>query len=189
MKTAGKQSEPEILSLHECKKILKSVQKPKERIRTTAVEIFNVLLTNRGTQIAEMAVQLANEKGRDSITREDIALAHQIVQDESPFFLTLEEKAPMVHYVWFIGDNGTCYLSRSYSGLAFPDTLFSGLISGIINVCLEVTGRMVNKIITEDLVIHSRKGSNITVVVVSDSESPEPIDELVGLLTSTFEEK
>ncbi|MFX0120717.1 MAG: histone-like protein [Promethearchaeota archaeon] len=157
-----------------------------QRVAKESTEALNKLLTRRAREIATKAVTLAAEKDRDEILEEDITQAVRMAS--ATVTAEVEKEAPVVHYVWFISSGGTCLLSRSYSGLEFPDTIFSGLVTGILDLMSEVTGRMIEKLSTDDLTIHIRRIADITVAVICDSEKSDPIDELTDLLALRFAE-
>lgn len=168
----------------ECWQLLKKTGIP--RVSKESVNALNKLLTGRARELATQAVTLAAEKGREEVLEEDITKA---VTMASPIAIyEVDQEAPVVHYVWFISSGGTCLLSRSYSGLEFPDTIFSGLLTGIIDLMSEVTGRMIEKFSTDDLTIHIRRIGEITVAVICDSEQSDPIDELTDILAHKFTE-
>jgi histone H3/H4 len=166
----------------ECWQILKKTGIP--RVSKDSVKALNNLLTHRAREIAIKAVTLASEKGRDEVQEEDITQAVRMASAVPSYEVGRE--APVVHYVWFISSGGTCLLSRSYSGLEFPDTIFSGLLTGILDLMSEVTGRMIEKFSTDDLTIHIRRVGEITVAVICDSEQSHAIDELTDLLALRF---
>lgn len=165
----------------ECWQILKKTGIP--RVSKDSVEALNKLVTRRARELATKAVTLAAEKDRDEVLEEDFT---QAVRMSTISTYEIGQEAPFVHYVWFISSGGTCLLSRSYSGLKFPDTIFSGLLTGILDLMSEVTGRMIEKFSTDDLTIHIRRIADITVAVICDSEQSDPIDELTDLLAFRF---
>lgn len=166
----------------ECWQILKKTGIP--RVSKESVTALNKLLTRRAREIATKAVTLAAEKDRDEILEEDITQAVRMASAAPTSEVGRE--APVVHYVWFISSGGTCLLSRSYSGLEFPDTIFSGLMTGILDLMSEVTGRLIEKFSTDDLTIHIRRVGEITVAVICDSEQSDAIDELTDLFALRF---
>jgi len=163
-------------------KLLKNTGIP--RVSKESVGALNKLLTRYARQIATKAVQYASESGRDTVRGKDITQAVRMTGTTGAY--EIDQEAPVVHYVWFISLGGTCLLSQSYSGLEFPDTIFSGLLTGILDLMSEVTGRLIQKFSTDDLTIHIRRISEITVAVICDSEREEPIDELTDLLALRF---
>ncbi|MFX1286538.1 MAG: hypothetical protein ACFFB5_23075 [Promethearchaeota archaeon] len=167
----------------ECWHLLKKTGIP--RVSKESVDALNKLVTRRARELATKAVTLAAEKDRDEILEEDFT---QAVRMSTISTYEIGEEAPFVHYVWFISEGGTCLLSRSYSGLEFPDTIFSGLLTGILDLMSEVTGRLIEKFSTDDLTIHIRRIADITVAVICDSEQSDPIDELTDLLAFRFAE-
>ena len=163
-------------------KLLKNTGIP--RVSKESVVALNKLLTRYARQIATKAVQYASESGRDTVRGKDITQAVRMTGTTTAY--EIDQEAPVVHYVWFISSGGTCLLSQSYSGIEFPDTIFSGLLTGILDLMSEVTGRLIEKLSTGDLTIHIRRISEITVAVICDSEREEPIDELTDLLALRF---
>ena len=159
-----------------------------KRVSQESVDALNSLLTRRARGIATKAVEIAEQDNRKTVTEEDITRAVRMTSSIATY--ETQAEAPFVHYVWFISSGGTCLLSRSYSGLKFPDTIFSGLLTGIVDLMSEVTGRMIEKLSTDNLTIHIRRiqPSAITVAVVCDSDNSDPIDELTQLLAMRFTE-
>ncbi|MFW9778870.1 MAG: histone [Candidatus Heimdallarchaeota archaeon] len=156
------------------------------RVSKESVHALNNLLTRRAKEISTKAVTLAQDQGREEIREEDIT---QAVRMGSSFVtFEVDEKASVVHYVWFISSGGTCLLSRGYSGLKFPDTIFAGLLTGILDLFGEVTGRRIDKFSTDDLTIHCRRIGEITVAVICDSDHGGPVDELTELLAKRFDQ-
>ena len=86
---------------------------------------------------------------------------------------------PVIHNLWIINSNGTCLFSKSYSGLKFPDTIFSGLLLGITNMCEEVSGRSLERLVLGDMSIHLRAVDPVLVAIVSDN-----IGDAVSLLVN-----
>ena len=183
-KKIQKQSVLLSFDFHECWTILKSTGI--SRVSRESVDALNSLLTRRARELATKAVALAAEKGREEVIEEDITQAVRMASAIATYEVAKE--APVVHYVWFISSGGTCLMSRSYSGLKFPDTIFSGLMTGILDLMSEVTGRMIEKFSTDDLTVHIRRIGEITVAVICDSEQSDPIDELTDLLARRFSE-
>ncbi|MHA2245000.1 MAG: hypothetical protein ACXADY_08530 [Candidatus Hodarchaeales archaeon] len=168
----------------ECRELLIKAGIPS--VSKKSAETLNKLLTRRARELATKAVTLAAEKDRDEVLKEDITQAVRMTSAIATYEVGLE--APVIHYIWFISSGGTCLLSRSYSGLEFPDTIFSGLMTGILDLMSEVTGRTIEKFSTDDLTIHIRRISDITVAVICDSENSDPINELTDLLAFRFAE-
>ncbi len=119
-------------------------------------------------EIAINAIETAHKNNRKTVRAADIKEA--ILQ--TPLERKLERKdKPLFHHIWFIdGNSGTCVLSRSYSGLRFPDTIFSGLLTGIADLMREVTGRNLRHLILGDLALHMRYVSPVLVVIICDTE-------------------
>jgi histone H3/H4 len=166
----------------ECKRIIKRAGI--QRVSIDAAVALNKLLTHRAREIASDAVTNCNEGNRKTVSSDDIT--HAVRMGSSIASYTVDTTAPVVHNVWFISSGGTCLLSRSYSGLKFPDTIFTGLVTGIFDLMGEVTGRVIDRIVTDELVIHVRRIGEVTVTVICDSENSEPIDELTDLLAQRF---
>ncbi|MFX0150032.1 MAG: hypothetical protein ACFFAJ_04570, partial [Candidatus Hodarchaeota archaeon] len=133
----------------ECRQLLK---KTGIRVSKDSVYALNKLLTRRAREIATKAVTLAENNNQEEVKEEDITRAVRMTSAIATF--EVGHEAPVVHYVWFISSGGTCLLSRAYSGLQFPDTIFAGLLTGILDLFGEVTGRKIDKFTTDDLHIH-----------------------------------
>ncbi|MHA1994800.1 MAG: histone [Candidatus Hodarchaeales archaeon] len=168
----------------ECRRIIKKTGI--KRVSQDAAIALNKLLTYKAREIAAGAVTRSRERNSQTVSTDDITYAVRMGSPVAGY--QVESTAPVVHYVWFISSAGTCLLSRSYSGLKFPDTIFAGLVTGIVDLMAEVTGRLIDKITTDELVIHIRRIGEMTVAVICDSEQTEPIDELTDLLALRFSE-
>jgi hypothetical protein len=81
---------------------------------------------------------------------------------------------PMIHYLWIINSNGAALFSKSYSGLQFPDTIFAGLLLGIVNMINEVSGRDLERLVIGDLSIYIQEVSPIICAVISDDSKGIP---------------
>ncbi len=168
----------------ECRRIIKKTGI--KRVSQNAAVALNKLLTYRAREIAAGAVTRSRERNSQTVSADDITYAVRMGSPVAGY--EVEKSAPVIHYVWFISSAGTCLLSRSYSGLQFPDTIFAGLVTGIVDLMAEVTGRLIDKITTDELVIHVRRIGEMTVAVICDSEQTKPIDELTDLLALRFSE-
>ena len=168
----------------ECKRIIKKTGI--KRVSQNAAVALNKLLTYRAREIAAGAVAKSRERNSQTVSSDDITYAVRMGSPVAGY--EVDSAAPVVHYVWFISSAGTCLLSRSYSGLKFPDTIFAGLVTGIVDLMAEVTGRLIDKITTDELVIHVRRIGEMSVAVICDSEQSKPIDELTELLALRFSE-
>jgi len=166
----------------ECKRIIKGAGI--QRVSLDAVHALNKLLTHYAREIAAGAVTNCMERNRKTVSADDITLSVRMGSSIASY--AVDKQAPVVHNVWFISSGGTCLLSRSYSGLKFPDTIFSGLVTGIFDLMGEVTGRLIDRIVTDELIIHIRRIGEVTVAVICNSENSEPIDELASLLAQRF---
>ncbi len=168
----------------ECKRIIKKAGI--SRVSLDAAVALNKLLTHLAREVAAGAVTTSMEKNRKTVTADDIT--HAVRMGSSIASYTVDAQAPVVHNVWFISSGGTCLLSRSYSGLKFPDTIFAGLVTGIFDLMGEVTGRLIDRIVTDELTIHVRRIGEVTVAVICNSENSDPINELAQLLAQRFSE-
>ena len=166
----------------ECKRLIKKAGI--QRVSADAAVSLNKLLTQRAREVAAGAVTHCMDKNRKTVTADDITFAVRMGSPIASY--VVDKQAPIVHNVWFISSGGTCLLSRSYSGLTFPDTIFAGLVTGIFDLMGEVTGRLIDRIVTDELIIHVRRIGEVTVAVICDSENSEPIDELTDLLAQRF---
>jgi len=166
----------------ECKRIIKKAGI--QRVSLDAAVAMNKLLTQSAREIAAGAVTTSMEKNRKTVTADDIT--HAVRMGSPIVSYAVDDQAPVVHNVWFISSGGTCLLSRSYSGLKFPDTIFSGLVTGIFDLMGEVTGRLIDRIVTDELTIHVRRIGEVTVAVICNSENSDPINELAQLLAKRF---
>ncbi len=166
----------------ECKRLIKKAGI--QRVSQDAAVALNKLLTHRAREVAAGAVTTSKEKNRKTVTEDDITFAVRLGSSIASY--EVDKQAPVVHNVWFISSGGTCLLARSYSGLKFPDTIFAGLVTGIFDLMGEVTGRVIDRIVTDELIIHVRRIDEVTVAVICDSENSEPIDELTDLLAQRF---
>ncbi|OLS20815.1 MAG: hypothetical protein HeimC3_38780 [Candidatus Heimdallarchaeota archaeon LC_3] len=81
---------------------------------------------------------------------------------------------PMIHYLWIINSNGAALFSKSYSGLQFPDTIFAGLLLGIVNMIQEVSGRDLERLVIGDLSIYIQEVPPIACAVISDDSKGIP---------------
>ncbi len=168
----------------ECRRIIKKTGI--KRVSQDAAIALNKLLTYRAREIAAGAVARSSERDSQTVAEDDITYAVRMGSPVAGY--EVGSAAPVVHYVWFISSAGTCLLSRSYSGLQFPDTIFAGLVTGIVDLMAEVTGRLIDRITTDELIIHIRRIGEMTVAVICDSEQRKPIDELTDLLALRFSE-
>ncbi len=91
------------------------------------------------------------------------------------------------HHIWLLDEeSGIPLLSRSYSGLKFNDTIFSGLLLGIVHLMRESTGRNIQHFVLEDLKIHLRSSNKIIIAIICDTDSPDIIDKLTTLIGINF---
>ncbi len=152
------------------------------KLSKAAIAMLNEIISAYGFDIARRAVMNARE-----VTKPD----QELVISAAMIKKAREEQEnttmkPLFHYCWIIHENGTCLFSKSYSGLRFPDTLFSGLIIGIIDVMYEVTGRFPTFIKLGDLSVHLRRYGILTIVVISDTEEARSINYLTKEIGRKF---
>jgi len=144
-----------------------------KKIQKTAISQLAEIISEIGISIAKIALSFINEE--DEIEEEHILRAGRR-------YSTLN--IPLIHNIWIISENGTCLFSKSYSGLDFPDTIFSGLLLGITNMCEEVSGRQLEKLVLGDMAIQIRSVPPILVAVVSDN-----VGESINILVKHLGEK
>lgn len=106
-----------------------------------------------------------------SLTTDD-ELSSEILVRAAKRYVSLN--IPMIHYMWIINSNGAALFSKSYSGLQFPDTIFAGLLLGIVNMINEVSGRDLERLVIGDLSIYIQEVSPIVCAVISDDSKGIP---------------
>ena len=129
-----------------------------EKISKAAIRALHEQLIEIGHSITKIASTLVTE-GEEMDANHLLRAAKR--------FSTMN--LPVIHNIWIINSNGTCLFSKSYSGLKFPDTIFSGLLLGITNMCEEVSGRSLERLVLGDMSIHLRTVDPILVALVSDN--------------------
>ncbi|MFX1514443.1 MAG: histone [Promethearchaeota archaeon] len=153
-----------------------------------------------GKELAINAVEITHQKKRKTVSAKDIQEAVQRVPDiwereeieigskDKPISLKHDgEDKPLFHHIWFINSNsGNCLLSRSYSGLKFPDTIFSGLLTGIADLMREVTGRNLRHLILGDLRVHMGYVSPVLVVIICDPQEAGLVRQVAQKLGHQF---
>jgi hypothetical protein len=144
-----------------------------KKIQKKAIRQLSEVLSEIGISISKIALSFINE---------DEELDDEHVLRAGKRFASLN--IPLIHNVWIISDNGTCLFSKSYSGLEFPDTIFSGLLLGISNMCEEVSGRQLERLVLGDMAIHICSIPPIMVAIVSDN-----VGESVTLLVKQLGER
>lgn len=152
-----------------------------DKIQKKAILALGDILTDIGTAITKLAIQNAKSEFPEEEI-EPVEITRQLLMSAARRYATLE--VPMIHYLWVISENGTNLFSKSYSGLNFPDTIFSGLLLGIANMVTEVTGRDLEKLVVGDLVIHIQEVPPILIAVISDDS--KGIGTLVRQLGTEF---
>jgi len=144
-----------------------------KKIQKNALQLLSEVISEIGTSIIKIALTYINED-------EEISDNH--IMRAGKRFSSLN--IPLIHNIWIISDNGTCLFSQSYSGLEFPDTIFSGLLLGIANMCEEVSGRQLEKLVLGDMAIQIRSVPPVLVAVVADN-----VGESVNILVKHLGEK
>ncbi|MFV2014020.1 MAG: hypothetical protein ACC656_01205 [Candidatus Heimdallarchaeota archaeon] len=129
-----------------------------EKISKTAIRALQEELADIGYSIIKLATK--------TLTDDDTLGANHLVRAANQFSTM---NLPVIHNIWIINSNGTCLFSKSYSGLKFPDTIFSGLLLGITNMCEEVSGRSLERLVLGDMSIHLRTVDPILIAIVSDN--------------------
>ncbi len=129
-----------------------------EKISKSAIRALHEQLIEIGHSITKIASTLVYEEDEMDSTH---------LLRAAKRFSTMN--LPVIHNIWIINSNGTCLFSKSYSGLKFPDTIFSGLLLGITNMCEEVSGRSLERLVLGDMSIHLRTVDPILVALVSDN--------------------
>jgi hypothetical protein len=145
-----------------------------EKISKTAIRALQDELADIGYSIIKLATK--------TLTEEDTLGAGHLVRAAKRFSTM---NLPVIHNIWIINSNGTCLFSKSYSGLKFPDTIFSGLLLGITNMCEEVSGRSLERLVLGDMSIHLRSVDPILVALVSDNIG-DAVSMLVNQLGQRF---
>lgn len=144
-----------------------------EKISKSAIRALQDELADIGYSIVKIAAQTL---GEDNLEANHLVRAARR-------FSTLS--LPVIHNLWIINSNGTCLFSKSYSGLKFPDTIFSGLLLGITNMCEEVSGRSLERLVLGDMSINLRAVDPILVAIVSDNIG-DAVSMLVNQLGQRF---
>ena len=129
-----------------------------EKISKAAIRALQEQLVEIGHSITKIATTLVSE--------EEIIDSSHLLRAAKRFSTM---NLPVIHNIWIINSNGTCLFSKSYSGLKFPDTIFSGLLLGITNMCEEVSGRSLERLVLGDMSIHLKTVDPILVALVSDN--------------------
>lgn len=145
-----------------------------EKISKAAIKALHEQLIEIGFSITKIASSM--------ITDEETMDATHLLRSAKRFSTM---NLPVIHNLWIINSNGTCLFSKSYSGLKFPDTIFSGLLLGITNMCEEVSGRSLERLVLGDMSIHLRAVDPILVALVSDNVG-DAVSYLVNQLGSRF---
>lgn len=145
-----------------------------EKISKAAIRALHEQIVEIGHSITKIATSLVSEE-------EEMSASHLLRAAKR--FSTMN--LPVIHNIWIINSNGTCLFSKSYSGLKFPDTIFSGLLLGITNMCEEVSGRALERLVLGDMSIHLRTVDPILVALVSDNVG-DAVTYLVNQLGTRF---
>lgn len=157
-----------------------------QRIQKSAIQALVDEIVKYGKAISALAVQKAKTANRKTIKGEDIDSAVL-------FYKRGESKVefhPFFHHIWLLDEeSGLPLLSKSYSGLNFEDTIFSGLLLGIVNLMREATGRELHHLVLGDLTVHLRKIDTVYIASICDTDAPETIDRLTALIATNFIER
>ncbi|MFW9930022.1 MAG: hypothetical protein ACFFD1_11570 [Candidatus Thorarchaeota archaeon] len=132
------------------------------KFQKKAITILGEVIEDIGLSIVKLAVSLAPN---DELTQSSLVRA-------AKRYVSLN--IPMIHYLWIINSNGAALFSKSYSGLQFPDTIFAGLLLGIVNMINEVSGRDLEKLVIGDLSIYIQEISPLICAVISDESKGIP---------------
>ncbi|MFQ5978420.1 MAG: histone [Candidatus Heimdallarchaeota archaeon] len=160
-----------------------------QRIEKKAVQALIDEIVQFGTTISTLAIQEAKKAKRKTLKAEDIDCALRFYEqgeqkdDKMDFH-------PFFHHIWLLDEeSGLPLISKSYSGLKFEDTIFSGLLLGIINLMREATGRELHHLVLGDLTVHLRKIDTVYVASICDTDAPETIDRLTAIIGTNFIER
>lgn len=147
------------------------------RVSKEAVVMLDKLLYRQGINIVKNSLIYSASDNKNELRKQDILKATKELIPETSVF---------VHHFWAYRDNGTCLMSKSFSGLKFPDTLFTGLLMGISNMVSEVTGRSLDYLVMDDLTLHAQGKSSVYMAIVCDTTQKESIAALLTNLLNRF---
>ncbi len=156
-----------------------------QRVQKLAVEALNEEIVRFGKVIIQIALKDMEKNNRQTFQEEDIDVA--LTKYKSGDYEVEKEFNPFFHHIWLLDeDSGMPLLSRSFSGLKFDDTVFSGLLLGIVNLMREATGRELRHLVLGDLTIHLRKFNSILIASICDSDDDIAIDRLTAMIGLDF---
>ncbi|MHA2231205.1 MAG: histone [Candidatus Hodarchaeales archaeon] len=160
-----------------------------QRIEKKAVQALIDEIVQFGTTISTLAIQEAKKAKRKTLKAEDIDNALRFCEQSKQKDDKMDFH-PFFHHIWLLDEeSGLPLISKSYSGLKFEDTIFSGLLLGIINLMREATGRELHHLVLGDLTVHLRKIDTVYVASICDTDAPETIDRLTALIGTNFIER
>ncbi len=170
-----------------------------QRVSKEAIDFLNLYLTTVGFIVTKEALKemykTSSSKKKDSMDGKLIDnvwkrnISEKLLENPIIKNLTVTEKEtkPLIHYIWLIHQSGQCLLSKSYSGLQFPDAIIAGLLVGIYNMMMEVTGRKIRFIELGDLIIHIHSVGALIVTVISDTKDVDLISTVSRAIAHEFE--
>lgn len=150
------------------------------KVSRDAVIMLDKLLESHAKNIVKNSLIYTAADNKNELRKQDILKATKDISADTSVF---------VHHFWAYRDNGTCLISKSFSGLKFPDTLFTGLLMGIANMVSEVTGRSLDYLVMDDLTIHVQSKSTVYMAIVCDAKQKETIATLLNSLLDLFLER
>lgn len=165
---------------------------PHFKVRKAALASLNKILASYGFDIVRRAIMNAKQHTKPDQALEltaDMIKQAQVELEHASTNPSRSSTTPFFHYCWIIHENGSCLFSKSYSGMRFPDTLFSGLIIGIIDVMYEVTGRFPTFIQLGNLAMHIQRFGILTAVIISDSGQATHVNNLTKEIGRKFYQK
>ncbi|MFW9996016.1 MAG: hypothetical protein ACFFD4_28505 [Candidatus Odinarchaeota archaeon] len=152
------------------------------RVAKKAVFALEELLIKKATTLIKAANDIAQKENMTEIDAEMLRRAEKAIEEQER-----SQRHPYFHNIWIISHNGTCLLSRAFSGLKFPDTLFAGLLTGIVQMFDEVSGRHLDYIVLDDLVVHLyHHNSGLLIAIICDSHVKERINTLSEFIGNSF---
>ncbi|MHA1989523.1 MAG: hypothetical protein ACW981_05095 [Candidatus Hodarchaeales archaeon] len=160
-KTGSNDNVPEpIFTEEELRSLIKDLTTLK--FQKKALTALGEFIEDTGFSIVKIGMNLSPDKELNS----------EILVRAAKRYVSLN--VPMIHYLWIINSNGAALFSKSYSGLQFPDTIFAGLLLGIVNMINEVSGRDLERLVIGDLSIYIQEVSPIICAVISDDSKGIP---------------
>ncbi|MHA1448926.1 MAG: hypothetical protein ACTSP4_05845 [Candidatus Hodarchaeales archaeon] len=166
-----------VLDFKEVKSLFNGV-----KVQRKAVVALEELIIRSSYEIVREAVNIMNHEGKTVLDIDAIKAAVKTFENSRKRRIG----RPLFHNIWIININGTCMLSQAFSGLKFPDTLFSGLLTGISQMFEEVTGRQLNYIVLDDLVVHLHYKSPLIIAIICDTQDKDKITALAEFVATSF---